>query len=243
MPRYRIAKWEQYDLRAEAERLNQRYFNGDLDLSFPFRYNASLRLYGQVKAILKPSKEIDITELSISNRFNLDYDAFVGILAHELIHVQQFQCGALLFDGSHGIGFRREIDRLRGLGLEVPLSENVGQHEQDFGKPFPKPVHAFVLNEVSILVVRSFGTQQDLERFIDKMRFQAFVKKHAIKIELFTTTNPRLRQFPVKRDLTTATRTYKLPADVYAVLTADGPPAYRGVVTPEQYKQYLKEYR
>lgn len=107
------------------------------------------------------------------------------------------------------------------MGLNVPLTEDVGIVAKDLGQAFAKPVYAIVLDGRAIVPFRSYGTQEDLDRFLDRARYQAYATKQSIKIEHITTTNPVLREFIIARSLATAKKRYRMTPEQYEALKPD----------------------
>lgn len=236
--RYAKKDWERFNLKREAEELNRKYFNGELSLSFHFKYGRFYRQYGLVKGRRnRNTGETKVTSLEISNRYDLDRETFLGILGHELIHVKFMQSGEDRWErDQHGAHFRSEVKRLRGLGLDVPLSEDIGKQTMDAGKPLNKAVNVIIKDGTWILVCRSYGAQEDLDRFNGRMEYTSFSRKTPIKLEYFITTNPIVRSVPIARNLKTSKgRMYKLEPEWYSSLLPDK--TGERVFEPSDYKR------
>jgi hypothetical protein len=214
-----LAKWERYDLVAEAIALNTKYWNRELILDFPLVYRSMRRNHGLVKAIVGP-RTIEILELAISDLFDMDPVQFRGILAHELIHVALFQRGIAHDVGdsrSHGLYFKAEIHRLAELGLSVPLSEEVKEMKTDVGQPFKAPVFVAVVDGRTMIPFRRIDDQATYDRFL-----RILSTSGRQRLELFQTTNPAVRELPIAQSLKSALhKRYKLLPLVYTALRPD----------------------
>lgn len=244
LQRYSKKDWERYNLQRDAEELNRKYFNNELDLNFPFKYGRFYRSYGLVKGRKnRATGEVTVTSLEISNRYDLDRETYLGILAHELIHVKLMQNGRSVFDrNTHGPIFCSEVNKLRAKGLDVPLSEDVSKQTMDTGEQLKKPVYVIVKDGQWILVTRSYGTQADLDRFNDHMAYTSYVRKTPIKLEYYMITNPIVRNVPIARSLKTSKgRFYKMEPEVYESLIKDK--TGEVIIKPDTYRRTGKVRR
>lgn len=222
---YRIAKWERWDIRQEAEQLNRKYFGRELVFDFPLVYGPLRRLYGKVESTYnRRTNEVVVRKLVMTNAYNLSDDLFHSILAHELIHVLLHQQGVVKDvgrDKSHGPLFRKEIARLATLGLSVPLSEDIPVDlELDPGKMFRSPVNAVIKNRMAIAPYRH-ATTDDLFLLTKIAGASAKSFNTTWTLELLRSVNPVLRNYPIAQNLITwmrKGRLYKLKPGHYEEL-------------------------
>jgi hypothetical protein len=135
-----------FDIVSTAKEINNRFFGGKLDLNFPMRYSNTSRSLGKVKAT-KISNDIKITELNISSKWKMDYALFYKILIHELIHVKIIKERWQDIGGSHGVFFKQEMDRIRNMGQDVPLSEDLPDDVDFVSTDLKTPVYGIITNK------------------------------------------------------------------------------------------------
>ena len=122
------------DLNALFKELNQKYFNNKVPV-VPVTWKKLTKVYGQASAttLITPLghvKEINLVGIAISNQFRFTPEMLERILAHEMVHILLFSGDIrtkyeLNAQAGHGTPFKTEVMKLRNLGLDVPLSEDI----------------------------------------------------------------------------------------------------------------------
>ncbi len=122
------------DLNALFKELNLKYFNNKVP-EVPVTWKKLTKVYGQASATTLITafghvKEINLVGIFISNQFRFTPEMLKRILAHEMIHIYLFSGDIktryeLNAQAGHGTPFKAEIMRIKGLGLDVPLSEDI----------------------------------------------------------------------------------------------------------------------
>lgn len=117
------------NLQKEYDRLNQRFFNNQLP-KIPLKWSMSKRFGGKVvsRGIKDDVSTWVIKHLEISLFSELDKKEFLGLLAHEMIHVYLITIQKTNdYGDQHGLFFKQEMDRINKMrpGFVVPISEDI----------------------------------------------------------------------------------------------------------------------
>lgn len=202
-----------YDLRAEAEKINAEYFGGRLDLKFPFEYSTLRMSYGRTHGSrFYDSGKVVVKKVQITNLYNLSYEKFRGIMAHELIHVELLQDQK--WQTEHGPDFMAELRRIRSEGLDVPLGEDIKDVEVDSGRTLKKKVFFITWmahGKYYAQFVRDWGDtgSRDWEILIGNLQYKYIGDQEKVSLPLYfgSTADAGIRAYPIAKTLGTGLKT------------------------------------
>lgn len=198
--------FDRTNLQKEYDKINKKAFDGKLP-KIALRWSNSKRLGGWVHAKHNRSTgEIRIKELVISRFFKLTREEFIGILAHEMIHVEKFAKGIVHeVGGDHGVLFKKRCDQVSNmLGVPVPYSES--SHSLGIANPEAlKPVEVLVLDyqkdKSQAYLITPNGK---ITRKLNELRYYFTLSpwgKRDVRVRVYRSTNPDFHRYTHARSL------------------------------------------
>jgi hypothetical protein len=213
-------------LKAEYQKLNRELFDGELP-SIPLKWMKSRRAGGWVKATInRRSGEITIKELGVSTFLKRTYEQFLGILAHEMIHVYWLANGK---NEGHGIFFKAKLYELkRKASFDIPLTESIaGMELSEEAKQTKREVGVVLFDmadgksRCAVYSLNAFTRQYvNLHTYVLRFAERVASGYEVLKAYLLVSDNPELQKYPAKRKV--SRDLYRCPNDLARELKRDG---------------------
>jgi hypothetical protein len=217
---------EQIDLASEYRKLNQKLFDGELP-DVPLRWMTSRRAGGWVRGVHhRDTNTIEITELAISSLMKRNYEDFLGILAHEMVHVywlaKKVNCG-------HNLFFKAKLREVEAkAGFKIPLEDDItGLELSDAAKDKRSPRGVILVERVdglwSMLIFSLGAFQAQYARM--KTFAEAYVERREElykRSHLLESDDPELQKFTAKRSISWSDRLFRCPPALAQNLLTSG---------------------
>ncbi|MFA5071222.1 MAG: SprT-like domain-containing protein [Candidatus Pacearchaeota archaeon] len=213
-----------FDLNVFFDEMNAKYFNNTVP-KVPVGIARSSKQLGIARAsVWWKIRNVSIEkmtpkEIEISKNYKFDLELLTRIMVHEMIHILLFS-REIWKDtgdrGGHGSNFKAEIQRIKGLGLNVPLSEELNTEalEHNLKKVSERLVflRKRMDNTCSIVVLdKNYGSQfPDLRYFAKTFLFA----EDWIELNIGYSTHPDLAPYPKVRT-TKGLKMFKITLEEY----------------------------
>jgi len=205
---------KEFNLQHEYDRLNHELFSGKL-IKIPLKWITSNRHGGYVDGIYNKNTGYRINYLAMNKLYERDYDSFINLLIHEMIHVYIMQNNLQEVGGMHGLVFKHEVDRIKSRGYNVPLSDDITNIKVASDIKL-KPLIALILNYVkgnhSIIVIQNNINTSTTET---KELFDRADKTLIKSVQLIQSSNSELLKFPKQRNFVYKPKLYTLQENIY----------------------------
>lgn len=210
-----------FDLQKTYDMLNKKYFKNELK-KYPLAWMRSSKTLGVCEAkVVVQGKEIirlsKIERIKISNFYELTYEQFEAIMAHEMIHALLLQRGILNdYGGTHGLEFTKEMDKLRKMGIPVTKTEDpmelaVSSHVKG------KTVYGITFVSGTTSLVQFFSKESEAEKAAEYYKSRRYKD-----IQTFVTNNPKVSSsFRIFKSFDVARRSgsYRVTPEVDKLIT------------------------
>ena len=198
--REKIIDQKNTNLKVEYKILNKKLFDNKLP-DIPLKWVNNKSVGGKVISVgIRNKPETwKIKELQISLFTDMDYTTFLGILAHEMIHVYLISQGISDFGKQHGMMFLEEVKRINrmNLGFTVPIDEDITDAKVSKNIKSIK-VGVVIVNDKYIQIYKFESMPEIIKRYREFP--EEWKKKY--KIEFYYSDNRELMKYPIKRKYT-----------------------------------------
>lgn len=227
-----IVDYDEIDLQAEYDKLNELLFGGSLR-PVTMLWNNRKTAHGVVKgrrertAMLgggMTTTRLIINSLQISKFLDVPYKIFKDTLAHEMIHVKLLQNG---IDDGHGPRFHSEMNRINSMGHGFNVSVKLDSGSFAISKNIKEREMVLIIlnsdrgeNMVAVTSPSVFAKEGHLIEELYK-RIIKTGKYRWVKGEFYKSSNPELQRFTNQRTFRTKFAYQKLDDQKVEKLKAD----------------------
>jgi len=196
------------------DNFNQKYFNNALPRDIKIKISKSKSFLGKAEALYnKTTGEIKIKGLKISTFYDLEEVDLMGIIMHEMVHLEQYTLGNV-YDigkggrGGHGIRFKARVNELQKI-VDFQISDD-GQETRNI-KPNKASkslmdvilIHKTKRNAYTVATFKKGFISKNLADIQKRMDYYA--KGTEWKIFLIQSDSHIIQEFTATRKLSRAT--------------------------------------
>lgn len=214
----------EYDIISEFDRLNKLLFDNKLN-TIKLKWTNVKKSGGKVVYNIINNKNI-IQHLEISTFYKMNYDRFINILLHEMIHVYILQNNINMYGNSHGQVFLEMMLKFNKLGYNVTIKDDVTDMELSTDKNLTNPVLAILIydrrNNVKSIAVYNFllYTTENVNKINNVLKRNSIIYNTTYDIYYIKTNNINLKKYTICRTLKIFTTNY-IPDELYDNLLKD----------------------
>jgi predicted SprT family Zn-dependent metalloprotease len=217
------------DLQKEFDDINKRCFNNEVE-KIPLVWIKSKKVCGRTHATYYPaSKTYKVEKIEISYFYELDYEKFKDIMAHEMIHAYMYQKNIKEYGGSHGIRFKEWMDKLNKMGFNINIKDDAEFFKVSNDNELSSPVVVILIKDeknnninFSIALFQENFITDETKDWIIKMFKRNNIYNHMkYYLTFIKSKDSRLKKFQVKRSASSF-GTYTISEQFYNELMEQG---------------------
>jgi predicted SprT family Zn-dependent metalloprotease len=211
------------DLQKEYDDINKRCFNNEL-INVPLLWVKTKSTGGRtIGKYYRDTRKVEIEKVEISYFYELDYERFRNILAHEMIHVYVMQTHGKDYGGSHGIHFNEWMRKLNKMGFNITVKDDVTEikmsDENDLSKAlFVVLIRSERSNETRFSVScynENAITDEFKEKIMNTYKGDAKYTHKKYYITFIKSKDAILKKYPVKRNVKRYEGGYQISEELY----------------------------
>jgi predicted SprT family Zn-dependent metalloprotease len=200
------------DLQKEFDDINNRCFNNELP-KISLVWVKSKKVGGRTTSKYNPNiKSYQVEKIEISYFFEMDYDRFKNILAHEMVHAYIYEKNIKEYGGSHGIHFKEWMRKLNNMGFNIDIKDDATDLKITDENDLSKTMVVFLEKEEKrdktfeyglTLFQENFVTDEIKERILNAFRRTNTYTHKKLYLTFIKSKDARLKRYKIKRSLST----------------------------------------